>query len=223
MNIVDNLHEVKRNLPLNITLVAVSKKQSISSVKEVYDAGQRDFGENYIQDMLEKHKTLPKDIRWHMIGKVQRNKLKYIAPFVHLIHGIEKLDQLETLDKEAAKHQRVIRCLLQVKISQEESKFGMTAGEADEILTSEVYTCMDHVKIIGLMGMATFTEDERRLRSEFEFLHTIFNWLKEKDASFETLSMGMSADHQTAVDCGSTMVRVGRAIFGVRDYRVHSV
>lgn len=218
MSIVESLHQIKRNIPLNVTLVAVSKKQSVSSVKAAYDAGQRDFGENYIQEMLAKYKTLPNDIRWHMIGKVQRNKLKHIAPFVYLIHGIEKLDQLETLDREAAKYQRMIRCLLQVKIAQEESKSGMTDRKADEILTSEIYASMDHVKIVGLMGMATFTEDEHQLRAEFESLHILFKQLKEKNPSFETLSMGMSADHQMAIACGSTMVRVGSSIFGARNY-----
>ncbi|XOD68610.1 MAG: YggS family pyridoxal phosphate-dependent enzyme [Flavobacteriales bacterium AspAUS03] len=222
MNIAERLHEIKRSLPSKLTLVVVSKKQPISAIEVAHAAGQRDFGENYIQEMLEKYERLPKDIRWHMIGKVQRNKLKYIAPFVHLIQGIEKLSHLETLDKEAMRCGRTIRCLLQVKIAQEESKTGMTAMEASEILTSETYIRMEHVKVIGLIGMATFTEDEHQLHAEFKSLHKLFIQLKEKDPTLETLSMGMSSDHQTAIACGSTMIRLGSAIFGARDYRTHS-
>ncbi|XCI75485.1 MAG: YggS family pyridoxal phosphate-dependent enzyme [Flavobacteriales bacterium] len=214
MNITERLHEIKRSLPSNLILVVVSKKQPISAIKAAYAAGQRDFGENYVQEMLKKYERLPKDILWHMVGKVQHNKLKHIVPFVHLIHGVEKLSHLEVLDKEAMRCGRTIRCLLQVKIAREESKTGMTAREAIDILTSETYTRMEYVKVIGLMGMATFTEDKHQLYTEFESLHGLFIQLKAKDPALETLSMGMSADYQTAIACGSRLIRLGSAIFG---------
>ncbi|QDO95587.1 YggS family pyridoxal phosphate-dependent enzyme [Formosa sediminum] len=221
MSIQQNLNQIKQTLPEHVTLVAVSKTKPVSDLQEAYNAGQRIFGENKIQEMVEKHDMLPKDIEWHMIGHVQRNKVKYMAGFVSLIHGVENEKLLKEINKQAAKHNRIIDCLLQIKIAEEDSKFGMTEAEALQILKSNDFTQLKHVNIVGVMGMATFTENESQIKSEFTQLKTIFNTLKthhKHPTQFKTISMGMSGDYQMAITCGSTMVRIGSSIFGVRNY-----
>ena len=221
MSIQQNLNHIKETLPEHVTLVAVSKTKPVSDLQEAYDAGQRIFGENKIQEMAEKHEILPKDIEWHMIGHVQRNKVKYMASFVSLIHGVENEKLLNEINKQAAKHDRVIDCLFQIKIADEDSKFGMTEIEALHILQSESFSELKHVNIVGVMGMATFTENESQIKSEFTQLKTIFNSLKAHHVNptqFKTISMGMSGDDTLAIACGSTLVRIGSSIFGVRNY-----
>jgi pyridoxal phosphate enzyme (YggS family) len=218
MSISKNLHHIKSQLPETVTLVAVSKTKPVSDLQEAYDAGQRIFGENKIQEMVEKYEQLPKDIQWHMIGHVQRNKVKYMASFVHLIHGVDNLKLLEEINKQAMKHNRVIDCLLQIKIASEDSKFGMTQDTAISILTSKNYAECAHVNIVGFMGMATFTDDQEQLTEEFKTLKDFHEQLKPEYPELQTISMGMSGDFPLAIDCGSTMVRVGSSIFGARNY-----
>lgn len=205
-------------MPPEVTLVAISKTYPKEALLEAYEAGQRVFGENKVQEMTQKWEELPKDIEWHMVGKVQRNKVKYMAPYVHLIHAVDSIKLLKEIEKEAAKNERVIKCLLQIKIAEEDTKNGITLDEAKEALNSAEYKSMNHVKIVGLMGMATLTEDEAKVRKEFSYLKTCFDGLKETHPAFEILSMGMSGDYRTALECGSNMVRIGSAIFGERNY-----
>lgn len=220
MQIKDNLITLKSQLPEHVILVAVSKTKPVAIIQEAYDAGQRVFGENKIQEMVEKQAQLPEDIAWHMIGHVQRNKVKYMAPFVKMIHGVESLKLLKEIDKQAKKYDRVIDCLLQIKIASEASKFGMTTEEATSILLSEEVSGLKNIKIVGVMGMATFTSDTHQIKSEFENLKNCFDTLKPlvSDNSFEIISMGMSADYELAIASGSTMVRIGSSIFGARNY-----
>lgn len=213
--IVKNLHEIQNELPENVTLVAVSKTKPAEAIQELYDAAQLDFGENKVQELVSKYEVLPKDIKWHLIGHLQKNKVKYIAEFVHLIHSVDNLDLLKEINKQAAKYHRIIPCLLQIKIAEEDSKFGMEAELAEEILKN-YKTEFPNVEIIGLMGMATFTEDENQIRNEFKNLRSVFDKLKTYNAQLKTLSMGMSGDYKIAVEEGSTMVRVGSSIFGER-------
>lgn len=221
MSIPKNLQHIKSSLPEHVTLVAVSKTKSVSEIMEAYDAGQRIFGENKIQEMVDKETQMPKDIEWHMIGHVQRNKVKYMAAFVSLIHGVDNFKLLKEIDKQAKKHNRTIKCLLQIKIADEDSKFGMTSKEAQDILQSDAFSALNNIAIVGVMGMATFTNDERQIENEFNRLRSTFddlNKLEPKSPKLETISMGMSGDYQTAIACGSTMVRVGSSIFGERNY-----
>lgn len=221
MSITANLNNIKTQLPEHVTLVAVSKTKPVSDLMEAYHAGQRIFGENKIQEMVEKYEQMPKDIQWHMIGHVQRNKVKYMASFVSLIHGVDNFKLLKEINKQAIKHDRIINCLLQIKIASEESKFGMTAQEANDILNSDEFSELENIKVVGLMGMATFTEDKNQLKTEFNFLKQTFNSLKETNTDnceLKTISMGMSGDYKLAIDCGSTMIRVGSNIFGARNY-----
>lgn len=208
-----NLQHIKSTLPENVTLVAVSKTKPISDIQEAYNAGQRIFGENKIQEMVDKFDALPKDIEWHMIGHLQSNKVKYMAHFVDLIHGVDKFKTLKEINKQAKKHNRVINCLLQAKIAKEETKFGFTFNEIASILASEETSELKNINIVGLMGMATFTEDKEQLTEEFLSLKNFFDTQK-----LQTLSMGMSGDYQLAIKNGSTMVRVGSSIFGHRNY-----
>ena len=219
--VAENLKKIKSSLPNHVTLVAVSKTKPVSTIMEAYDAGQRIFGENKIQEMVEKHEQMPKDIEWHMIGHVQRNKIKYMAPFVSLIHGVEKFKVLKEVNKQAAKHNRTIDCLLQIKIAEEDSKFGMSVEEAKDILTSSELKDLKHINIKGVMGMATFTDDKKQIENEFKMLKSSFDELKElvsANCELQILSMGMSGDYQLAVSCGSNMVRIGSSIFGERNY-----
>jgi pyridoxal phosphate enzyme (YggS family) len=213
-----NLQNIKSKLPENVTLVAVSKTKPIIDLQEAYAAGQRVFGENKIQEMAEKFDALPKDIQWHMIGHLQSNKVKYMAHFVDLIHGIDKLKTLKEINKQAKKHDRVINCLLQVKIAKEETKFGFSFEEIIATLSSEELKELENIKIVGFMGMATFTDDKKQLEEEFSSLKNLFDQLKIQHSSIETLSMGMSGDYQLAIENGSTMIRVGSSIFGQRNY-----
>ncbi|MFD2540697.1 YggS family pyridoxal phosphate-dependent enzyme [Lacinutrix gracilariae] len=219
MSITKNLQDIQEQLPENVTLVAVSKTKPVSDIMQAYKAGQRIFGENKIQDMVDKYEEMPKDIQWHMIGHVQRNKVKYIASFVTLIHGVENFKTLKEINKQAAKHDRIIDCLLQIKIASEDTKFGMSANEASEILQSEAFSELKNVNVVGVMGMATFTEDQEQIKREFSFLKNTFEDLKSQqttNSNLQVISMGMSGDFKLAIQCGSTMVRVGSSIFGVR-------
>ncbi|MDT0650751.1 YggS family pyridoxal phosphate-dependent enzyme [Autumnicola edwardsiae] len=218
MEISENIKKYKSELPENVKLVAISKTKPNEDLMEAYEAGQRIFGENKIQEMTDKWEKLPKDIEWHMVGHVQRNKVKYMAPFVGLIHAVDSLKLLKEINKRAKNEDRTIKCLLQIKIAEEDSKFGISREEAGEILNSEVYKKMENAEVVGLMGMATFTEDESQVKSEFLKLKAIFDDFKEQYPSIQELSMGMSGDYKIAVDCGSTMVRIGSSIFGERNY-----
>ncbi len=215
MNISENLKELKKELPDNVSLVAVTKTKPIGDIMEAYNAGHRVFGENKVQEMESKWQEMPKDIEWHMIGHVQRNKVKYMAPFVSLIHAVDSLRLLREINKEARKNDRVINCLLQIKIAEEDSKFGMDKTEALQLLDSNDFKKFENIKIIGLMGMATFTDDEKQVSNEFRSLKTLFDSIKEKH-NMPVLSMGMSGDYKLAIKNGSNMVRVGSAIFGER-------
>ncbi|MFD1063626.1 YggS family pyridoxal phosphate-dependent enzyme [Winogradskyella litorisediminis] len=221
MSITEKLTTLKKALPKQVMLVAVSKTKPVSDLMEAYNAGQRVFGENKIQEMAEKWEEMPKDIQWHMIGHVQRNKVKYMAEFVDLIHGVDSLKLLKEINKQAKKHNRVINCLLQIKIAEEDSKFGLSAEDTKSILSSEEFSELQNIKIVGLMGMATFTDDVSQVKKEFQFLKRLFDELKPqetKNCVLQTLSMGMSGDYQLAIDCGSNMVRIGSSIFGARNY-----
>lgn len=218
--IKENIDNFKKKIPENVTLVAVSKTKPISDLQEAYNAGQRIFGENKVQEMVEKYDALPKDIQWHMIGHLQRNKVKYMAHFVNLIHGVDSLKTLEEINKQAAKHDRIIKCLLQASIADEETKFGLSFDEIKVILTSKEIASMKNIAIVGLMGMATFTENETQINSEFSSLKNLFDDLKKSNPTLEILSMGMSGDYEIAIKNGSTMIRVGSSIFGHRNYIV---
>lgn len=218
--IKEKIVQLKAELPKSVTLVAVSKTKPITDIQEAYDAGQRVFGENKIQEMVEKYEILPKDIQWHMIGHLQRNKVKYMAHFVDLIHGVDSFKTLKEIDKQAKKHNRVIDCLLQAHIAEEETKFGLSFSEIKEILASEELSKLKNIKIVGLMGMATFTDNEVQLKNEFKSLKILFDSLQNQYSDLKTLSMGMSGDYQLAIDCGSNMVRIGSSIFGLRNYIV---
>lgn len=221
MNIQENLNHIKSTLPEHVTLVAVSKTKTVDEIMEAYNAGQRIFGENKIQEMVEKEAQMPKDIEWHMIGNVQRNKVKYMASFVSLIHGIDSLRLLREVNKQAKRHDRTIKCLLQIKIAEEDTKFGMTSKEAQDILQSEEISELKNVCIVGVMGMATFTDDKIQIEQEFKKLKTTYDALKAlniDNCKLEIVSMGMSGDYEMAIHCGSNMVRVGSRIFGERNY-----
>jgi len=222
MNFIqDNLNNISKNLNDSITLVAVSKTKPASLIQEAYLAGQRIFGENKVQEMTSKHLELPKDIQWHMIGHLQRNKVKYIAPFVSLIHAVDNLKLAKEIDKQAKKNERIINCLLQIKIAQEETKFGLSQEELLTILPELL--ALENINIVGLMGMASFSSDKTQIKNEFKSLKTLFDQLKQTTFKakndFNTLSMGMSGDYKIAIEAGSTMVRVGSAIFGTRNYQ----
>jgi hypothetical protein len=218
--ISERLNEIRNTLHTKVTLIAVSKTKPASLIQEAYNAGQRHFGENKVQEMVEKAAVLPKDIHWHLIGHLQSNKVKYIAPFVHLIHSVDSLKLLAEINKQGKKNDRVIDCLLQFHIAQEETKFGLDINEAEEILQSTEFKSMQHIRICGVMGMASFTEDDLQIKNEFSVLNNIFNQLKNDffrdDELFCERSMGMSSDYVIAQKEGSTMVRIGSTIFGGR-------
>lgn len=220
MSIEQNLNKIRQSLPPEVTLVAVSKTKPVADLLHAYQAGQRIFGENKIQEMADKAAQLPNDIQWHMIGHVQSNKVKFMAPFVSLVHGVDSLKLLGEINKQAAKNNRVINCLLQMHIATEDTKFGLDAGELKEILESAQLRSMAHVKICGLMGMASFTENVAQIRSEFSQLKSHFDVLQQYNALPNVeptiLSMGMSGDYLIAIECGSTMIRIGSSIFGTR-------
>lgn len=210
-SICENIKQIEQEIG-NVELVVVSKFRSLQELQEVYDCGQRDFGENRIQEMLAKAEELPKDIRWHAIGHLQKNKVKYIAPFVHLIHSIDSLKLLQVVNNEAIKNNRTIHFLFQIHIAEEDTKFGLSPAELEAILHSEEYKALTNVTCLGLMGMATFTENTNQVKSEFTQLAGIYQTHKAEHG-WNTLSMGMSGDYQLAKECGSTMIRVGSKIF----------
>ena len=222
MTISDNIKSLHQHLPKGVKLVAVSKTQAVESILHAYNAGQRIFGENKVQELSEKQQQLPTDIKWHMLGHLQTNKVKYIAPFVSLIHSVDSLKLLKEIDKEAAKNKRVIDCLLEFYIAREESKFGLSMEEALDILNSDDYKNMYHIRICGVMGIASFVDDPAIVREEFKTLARIFSELKSEIFSdkkyFSEISMGMSSDYQIAIEEGATLVRIGTAVFGERDY-----
>ncbi len=221
MSIPQNLDHIKSQIPKQVTLVAVSKTKPISDLMEAYNAGHRVFGENKIQELVEKQGQMPKDVEWHMIGHVQSNKVKYMASFVNLIHGVDNLKLLKEINKQAIKHNRIINCLIQIKIAKEDSKFGMATNEASEILQSKEFLELKNVCIVGVMGMATFTADEVQIKQEFNLLKSSFDELMSLETfNFKpkTISMGMSDDFRIAIACGSNMIRVGSSIFGARNY-----
>lgn len=221
MSIAENLHHIKSALPRHVTLIAVTKTHPVDKLMEVYTAGHKIFGENKVQEMCEKAELLPKDIEWHLIGHLQSNKVKYIAPFVAMIHSVDSLKLLQEINKQAQKNNRVIPCLLQIYIAKEDTKFGLSFVEAKELIASETFQQLQNIKILGLMGMASNTDDQTIIKNEFRSLKTFFDeQQKNHSANFELsiLSMGMSSDYALAIECGSTMIRVGSSIFGQRNY-----
>jgi len=220
MNIPENLKKISKSTPKNVSLIAVSKTKPIADILKAYHAGQRAFGENKIQEMVDKYEVLPKDIEWHMIGHLQRNKVKYMAHFVSLIHGVDSYKTLKEINKQAIKHNRVINCLLQLKIAKEDTKFGLTVSDVEAIITNEEFSTLKNINIKGLMGMASFIEDQTIIRNEFKTLKNNFNTLQAfKSFNFNPtiVSMGMSGDYKIAIEEGSTMIRVGSSIFGTRN------
>ena len=222
MGVAERLQTVRKKVPAHVTLVAVSKTKPDEVILEAYQAGHRDFGENKVQDLASKRERLPGDIRWHMIGHLQTNKVKYLSPFVHMIHGVDSLKLLATINKSAQQHQRCIDCLLQVRIAREETKFGLSAEEAGAIVESDAFAEMNNIRIRGLMGMASYTQNTGQIRAEFQRLNLIFDEMKAsafQDADyFDQRSYGMSGDYMLAAGEGSTMVRIGSLIFGLRNY-----
>lgn len=222
MSIAENLNKIKSKMPEHVTLVAISKTHPAEVVMEAYNAGQRVFGENKVQELVAKSEVMPKDIKWHLVGHLQTNKVKYVAPFVHLIHSVDSAKLLKEIDKQGRKNNRVIDCLLQVHIAEEETKFGLSVDELHSLLSDFFAAKYNNVRIIGLMGMATFTDNMQQVAKEFRGLSQTFKQVKEKyfsdDNQFKALSMGMSGDYEIAIAEGSTMVRVGSSIFGARNY-----
>ncbi len=222
MYIGNNIVNLVDNLPESVRLVAVSKTKPNEDILEAYNVGQRIFGENKVQDLIRKYEDLPKDIEWHFIGHPQTNKVKYIAPFISLIHGVDSIKLLKEISKQGVKNNRQIKCLLQFHIAEESTKFGLSEEEASELLESEAFKQLTNVEVVGVMGMATYTDDENHVRNEFRVLKNIFSKLKNRyfstSESFTEISMGMSGDYQLAVEEGSTLIRVGSKLFGERNY-----
>ena len=216
--IAENIHKIVSNIPKNVKLIAISKTKTNDDIMKAYESGQRLFGENKIQEMSSKFEDLPKDIKWHMVGHVQSNKIKYMAPYVDLIHGIDSLKSIKIINKEGIKNNRVINCLLQLKISKEESKFGLDEKQLKEIIFSTDYKEMNNIKIKGIMAMASNTKNESTIKKEFVFAKKVFNEINSLDNNFDILSMGMSNDYQIAIECGCNMIRLGSLIFGERNY-----
>ncbi len=221
MSIPENIKYIKSEIPANVTLVAVSKTKPNEMLMEAYEAGQRDFGENYVQELVDKHELLPKDIHWHFIGHLQSNKVKYIAPFVYLIHGVDSFSLLKEINKQALKNNRIIDCLLQIYIAQEETKFGLSFEEARDILNSQELKDLKNISIKGFMAMASNTNSERQIKKEFQSLKSFSDQItNNKILEIKHLSFGMSSDYLLAIQEGSTMIRVGSSIFGERDYNL---
>ena len=217
MSIEKKISQIQSQVGSKVSLVAVSKTKSEIEITRAYKFGQRIFGENKVQELVSKQNNLPKDINWHMIGHLQRNKVKYIAPFIKLIHGVDNLKLLKEINKQAKKNNRKIDCLIQIKISSEESKFGLTYNDASSLLKSEFISELENINIAGFMGMASNTSEQSILKKEFNLLNDFFNELKKTDKNIKILSMGMSNDYILAVDCGSNMIRIGSNIFGSRN------
>jgi pyridoxal phosphate enzyme (YggS family) len=218
MAIQTNLSKIKTQLPSNVTLVAVSKTKSVEDMMQAYLSGQRIFGENKIQEMTEKHQKMPKDIQWHMIGNIQRNKVKYMASYVDLVHGVDSFKLLNEINKQAEKNKRIIKCLIQIKIAQEDTKFGISYEKAKIMLRSEEVKKLNNIEIVGVMGMASYTQDKIQIKKEFKTLKINFDNLKKIAKNLMILSMGMSGDYKLAIENGSTMIRLGSSIFGTRNY-----
>jgi PLP dependent protein len=222
MGIAENIVSLRNTIPHNVKIIAVSKTRPVPDLLTAYNAGQRAFGENKVQELIHKQPLMPGDVEWHMIGHLQSNKIKYIVSWIHLIHSVDSLKLLVEINREASKINRIVDCLLQIHIASEESKFGLSFEEASALLNSEEYKRASHIRIRGLMGMATFTDDEIQVRKEFDQLVSCFTMIREKwfheDALFSELSMGMSGDYKLAIEAGSTMVRIGTSIFGERNY-----
>lgn len=218
--LVERINQLKATLPADVQLIAVSKTKPSAAIQEAYDGGQRAFGENKVQELVDKYEALPKDIEWHLIGHLQTNKVKYIAPFVSLIHAVDSLKLLQEIDKQAAKNQRIIHCLLQFHVAQEETKFGLSFEEAEALLSSKEFIEMEHIRIVGIMGMASFVDNEEQVRDEFRTLNNYFHIIKSHhfkfNPDFKIVSMGMSGDYKWAIEEGSTMIRVGSSLFGER-------
>ena len=217
MSISDNINKFKKKISSKVKLIAVSKTKSIIEIKEAYDSNHKLFGENKVQEMTEKWKALPKDIEWHMIGHLQKNKVKYIAPYVSLIHSVDSIRLLNEINKQAKKNNRIINCLIQVNISEEQSKFGLQINNLPDFFNQIIENSYESVEIIGLMGMASFTENEEKIFNEFTSLKEVFINLKRKFPRFSELSIGMSSDYKIALKQGSTMIRIGSKIFGYRN------
>ena len=215
MKIDNNLRSIIDNIPKKVTLVAVSKTKPMELIKNAYDCGQRDFGENKVQELVNKFEILPKDIKWHMIGHLQRNKVKYIAPFVYLIHSVDSVRLLNEINKQAEKNNKTISVLLQIDISDDNTKFGFSFNEIDTLLNSDLINELNNVKIEGLMGMASFTLNEETIKNQFTSLKNLYHSYKKK-LNFKILSMGMSGDYKIAIECGSNLIRLGSSIFGNR-------
>ncbi|MGB0633706.1 MAG: YggS family pyridoxal phosphate-dependent enzyme [Flavobacteriaceae bacterium] len=215
MKIDNNLRSIIDNIPKKVTLVAVSKTKPVELIKNAYDCGQRDFGENKVQELVNKFELLPKDIKWHMIGHLQRNKVKYIAPFVYLIHSVDSVRLLNEINKQAEKNNKTISVLLQIDISDDNTKFGFSFNEIDTLLNSDLINELNNVKIEGLMGMASFTLNEETIKNQFTSLKNLYHSYKKK-LNFKILSMGMSGDYKIAIECGSNLIRLGSSIFGNR-------
>ncbi len=218
MKIKENIAHLKSEIPLDVVLIAVSKTKPKEAILEAYEAGQKDFGENYVQELVDKYEQLPKDIRWHFIGHLQSNKVKMIAPFVHLIHGIDSFKLLQEVNKQAQKNNRIINCLLQIYIAQEETKFGLSFEECETILSSPEFKELKNVKVCGFMAMASNTDKEVQIRKEFKSLVAFQKSLDSNHSALTTLSFGMSSDYKIAIEEGSNMIRIGSLIFGERDY-----
>lgn len=224
MSVAKNIQDfLAQHVPDNVKLVAVSKTKPTADIMDAYEGGYKVFGENKVQELVDKYEELPKDIEWHMIGHMQSNKVKYIAHFVHLIHGVDKFKLLKVINKEGKKNDRVVNCLLQFHIAEEETKFGLDLDEAHQMLSSDAYKELTHVNIMGIMGMATFTDNEEKVRKEFKKLKSIFTHLKENyfadKQDFNQISMGMSNDYKIAIEEGATMIRIGSLLFGPRNYQ----
>ena len=219
MSVYNNIIKIKSELPSHVTLVAVSKTKPNELINQAYLAGQIDFGENYVQELVDKYHELPKDIRWHFIGHLQTNKVKLIAPFVNLIHGVDSLKLLEEINKQAQKNNRIINCLLQIYIAQEDSKFGLSFDECQELLQSNSYLNLKNISVVGFMAMASNTEDNEQLKKEFLSLKKFHESMVSIQLPLNILSFGMSSDYQLAIECGSNMIRIGSSIFGERNYK----
>ena len=215
MKIGNNLRSIIDNIPKKVSLVAVSKTKPVELIKNAYDCGQRDFGENKVQELVNKFESLPKDIKWHMIGHLQRNKVKYIAPFVYLVHSVDSIRLLNEINKQAKKNNKTISVLLQIDISDDNTKFGFSFNEIDTLLNSNLFNELNNVKIEGLMGMASFTLNEETIKNQFTSLKNLYHSYKKK-LNFKILSMGMSGDYKIAIECGSNLIRLGSSIFGNR-------
>lgn len=219
MSVYNNIIKIKSELPSHVTLVAVSKTKPNELINQAYLAGQIDFGENYVQELVDKYHELPKDIRWHFIGHLQTNKVKLIAPFVNLIHGVDSLKLLEEINKQAQKNNRIINCLLQIYIAQEDSKFGLSFDECQELLQSNSYLNLKNISVVGFMAMASNTEDNEQIKKEFLSLKKFHESMVSIQLPLNILSFGMSSDYQLAIECGSNMIRIGSSIFGERNYK----